>query len=164
MSNHEVAETPKRGVEHKRLGVFVGKWHSEGDSYAVGQTLKDPRGKVEKWVSDETVEWVPGQFFIIQHSDGTVGKRDVKGIDIFNYVPEAGRYATRAYENHGYFREYATQVDGDIWTFTGDTERARVEFTDAGDKQKVFWEWRKPGEAWLPLCDRVSTRVGQPHN
>lgn len=160
MSKDRVDQTPKRGVEHKCLGVFVGKWHTEGDSYAVGQTPKDPRGKVEKWVSDETVEWMPGQFFIIQHSDGTVGKREVKGIDIFNYDVETEEYTTRAYENHGYIREYVTRVDGNIWTFTGDTERARVEFTDGGDKQKVFWEWRKPGEAWLPLCERVASRVG----
>ena len=56
-------------------------------------------------------------------------------------------YVTRSYENHGFVRDYVARVDGDTWTFNGDTERTGIEFAYGGDTRKIAWEWRKPGEA-----------------
>ena len=152
-------KAPMRGQAHDRLGVWVGTWHAEGESYAAGQSKANPRGSVEKWVSDETIEWIPGRFFVVRRTDGMVGANDIKGIDIFSVEPDSKGYVARAYENHGFMRDYVVHVDGNIWTFTGETERARVEFVNGGNTQNVSWEWRKPGQEWLPLCDRAATRV-----
>ena len=151
-----------RGAAHERLSVFIGIWHAEGESYAVGQTTNDPRGSVEKWISDETYAWLPGHFFVIQTWDAMTGANPFKGTAIINHDAGTGNYMTRSYENHGFIRDYITHVDRDTWTFTGDTEPARIAFTDGGKTQKIAWEWRKPGEDWLPLCDRVARRVGSP--
>lgn len=159
MSAVKSTKIPLRGAPHAHLGIFVGKWRAEGESFAVGQTKKTPRGSVQKWVSDETYDWLPGRFFVIQHWDAKTGATAFKGTAIMSYDAALGHYTTRSYENHGFIRDYVTKVDGDIWTFTGATERARVEFTDRGKTQKIAWEWRKPGEAWLPLCDRKAKRV-----
>ena len=148
-----------RGAAHERLSVFIGIWHAEGESYAVGQTTNDPRGSVEKWISDETYAWLPGHFFVIQTWDAMTGANPFKGTAIINHDAGTGNYMTRSYENHGFIRDYITHVDRDTWTFTGDTEPARIAFTDGGKTQKIAWEWRKPGEDWLPLCDRVARRV-----
>ena len=160
MADIVASRAPKRSAEHERLGVFLGSWHAEGDSFAAGQTKENPRGLVEKWVSDETFEWLPGQFFMLQRWDAMTGANAFKGLAIVSFDEKAGTYTTRSYENHGFIRDYITSVDGDVWSFAGDTERARVEFTDGCKTQKIAWEWRKPGEAWLPLCDRVARRVG----
>jgi hypothetical protein len=39
----------------------------------------------------------------------------------------------------------------------GETERARIEFSEDGRQQMITWEWR-PRDQWLPLCDRVAVR------
>jgi hypothetical protein len=44
-----------------------------------------------------------------------------------------------------------------VWTFTGATERARIEFSPDGRTQTIVWEWR-PKDRWMPLCDRVARR------
>ena len=154
-----VALPAQRSAAHEQLSVFIGTWHAEGGSYAAGQKKKDPRGSVETWVSDETYSWLPGKFFVMQTWDAMTGANPFKGTAIISYDAAAGAYMTRSYENHGFIRDYITRVDGDTWTFTGDTERARIEFVDDGKSQKIAWEWRKPGGDWLPLCDRMARRV-----
>ena len=160
MTNKSAATPAKRGAAHEQLNVFIGTWHAEGESYAVGQTKKDPRGSVEQWISDETYEWLPGQFFVMQTWDAKTGTNPFRGSAIISHDAVAGNYMTRSYENHGFIRDYITRVEGDTWTFSGDTERARIEFKDGGKTQAIAWEWRKPGGVRLPLCDRVARRVG----
>jgi hypothetical protein len=48
-------------------------------------------------------------------------------------------------------------VDGEVWTFTRETERARVEFIDDAT-QVIHWDV-KNGDEWLPLCDRTARRI-----
>jgi hypothetical protein len=69
-----------------------------------------------------------------------------------------GRYFVRAFENRGFCRHYDTTVDGRVWTLIGNTEGARIEFSNDGARQTIAWEWR-PKDVWLPLCDRVATKV-----
>ena len=152
---------PELGAPHERLGVFVGKWHAKGDSYAAGQIKDNPRAVIEKWISDETFEWLPGKFFIMQRWDAKTGANEFNGIAIISFDAETGNYVTRSYENHGFIRDYVTRVDGDVWTFTGKSERARVEFSDGGATQSITWEWKPDGKTWLPLCDRTAKRVAK---
>jgi hypothetical protein len=151
---YEVSDSKQlRGREHDRLKVFLGRWHAEGLSYA-------PHGTVEKWVSDEIYEWLPGQFFMLQRWDAIAGATDSKGLGIINFDPATGTYMTRAYVHRGFIRDYVTRVEGNVWTLTGENERARIEFTDSGNTQRINWEWRPDGDVWLPLCDRIATKAG----
>ena len=103
--------------------------------------------------------WLPGQFFVMQQWDAMTGANAFQGTAIIHWDDSNQHFMTRSYENHGFVRDYLTRVDGETWTFVGDTERARVEFTESGNTQKIAWEWRQIGEPWLPLCDRVARRV-----
>ena len=67
-------------------------------------------------------------------------------------------YFARTFENHGFYRNYRVTVDGRVWTWSGDTERARIEFSEDGRTQTIVWEW-KPKSEWLPLCDRTAVRT-----
>ena len=69
-----------------------------------------------------------------------------------------GRHFARTFENHGFYRHYEVVVEGKVWTVTGETERARIQFSEDGKTQTITWEWR-PGGQWLPLCDRVARRL-----
>ena len=151
---------PKRAGPHERLQAFIGKWHADGSSYAVGQTKQNPRSTTEKWLSDETFEWLPGQFFVLQRWDAMTGSNPFQGTAIISWDDTNKNFVTRSYENHGFVRDYLTSVDGETWTLTGDTERASVEFTDGGNTQKIAWEWRQTGDSWLALCERTAKRVG----
>lgn len=153
------SKSPARGPEHEALDVFYGKWRVEGSSYATGQVAKDPKANAEPWVSDEISEWIPGKFFLIQRWTAKVGEAPFQGLGVMAWDADAKSYVTRAFDNLGVFNEYATKVDGNVWTLTGKTARARIEFTDP-DTQVITWEW-KPGRSWLPLCDRTAHRVGR---
>ena len=71
---------------------------------------------------------------------------------------ETGRHFARTFENHGFYRQYDVVVEGKVWTVTGETERARIQFSEDEKTQTITWEWRSAGQ-WLPLCDRVARRL-----
>jgi hypothetical protein len=150
---------PVRGSEHECLGVFVGKWHAEGRSYGRSQDRHNPLTSAELWVSDEVTAWHPGKFFIVQREDAMTGPAPFATHGVIGHDPQAGAYVAHTFENHGFYRRYGVRVDGRIWTFTGDTERARIEFSEDGREQSVAWEWRPVDNEWLPLCDRTNVRV-----
>ncbi|MEJ7684435.1 MAG: hypothetical protein WKG06_42630 [Segetibacter sp.] len=54
----------------KKLDVLIGKWHAEGQSYADAQQKDNPYASAVPWTSDESYEWLPGNFFCC-----TVGMR-----------------------------------------------------------------------------------------
>ena len=49
--------------------------------------------------------------------------------------------------------------DGNTWTFEGETERARYDFSRDGRTCVIKWEFKPDGELWKPLCDRTAKRV-----
>jgi len=151
---------PVRGPEHERLNVFVGKWHAEGESYGQNQDPDNPRAAPQRWTSDEVTEWHPGGFFVIQREDARTGSAPLITHAIIGYDPESRAYFVHAFENHGYHNTYRGQVNGRVWTFSGERERVRIEFSEDGKTQSVSWEWRPRDDKWLPLCDRTNVRIG----
>jgi hypothetical protein len=67
------------GPEHKKLGVFLGRWHTTGE--VAGSA---PGPGVD---SIDTYEWYPGGFFLIHHADAKVGGDDIQSIEIMGYDP-----------------------------------------------------------------------------
>jgi hypothetical protein len=156
---HNYGTPPIQGPQHERLAAFVGTWHAAGLSFATNMDPSHPRGAAETWVSDEVTEWHPGQFFVVQHEVATAGSAPLITHAVIGLDAASDDYMAHAFENHGHYRRYMVRVVGRTWTFTGDTERARVEFSEDGNTQTVRWEWRPEGDAWLPLCDRTNVRA-----
>jgi len=160
MTTSDSEAPPTRGKQHEALDVFLGRWRAEGTTFGTPkQTEADPRGAHEPWVSTHTAMWHTGKFFLIQDERATSAGGPFDTLSILGVDAKSGGYVARAFENHGFYRHYDVTVDGDVWTFTGETERARIEFSDNGRTQTINWEWR-PKDQWLPLCDRVATREG----
>ena len=152
-------QLPKPNENHQQLGAFIGKWHAEGSSYADGQQAADPLASAVPWTSDESYEWLPGEFFVLHRWDAMAGDRVFKGTQILGFDDKEGGYFTRHFDNTGNHPEYHAKVSGDTWTFTGDTTRATVTITDGGSQMRFNWEWQNQGQNWLPLCDRTARRV-----
>ena len=158
MSDHDAERPPTRGAAHDALAVFLGRWRAEGTSYgSPNQRADDPRGTAERWESTHTAAWHTGEFFLVQDERAFTGGRPFDTLSVMGVDPRTGRHFAHCFENHGFERRYDVAVDGRVWTLTGDSERARIEFSADGRTQTIAWEW-KPKERWLPLCDRVARR------
>ena len=83
---------PEPTAAHKRLEVFIGDWHAEGTSYGEGQDAADPRAAGVPWTSDESYEWLPGNFFVLHRWEALAG--EFKGAEIMGYDEAEGGYFT----------------------------------------------------------------------
>jgi hypothetical protein len=138
--------------------VFLGRWRAEGKSYGgPNQPDDDPKSAPQPWVSTHTGRWHTGQFFLIQDERAVVGGQPLDTLSMMGVDLTRGGHFARCFENHGFYRHYEVAVAGRVWTFSGDKERARIEFSADGRTQTISWEWR-PKNRWLPLCDRVARR------
>ena len=95
-------------------------------------------------------EWQDGEFFLVQDERAIIGANPFDTLSVMGVDAKTGRYFARSFENHGFYRHYDVAVDGRVWTLTGETERARTEFSADGRTQTISWEWR-PQDRWLPL-------------
>lgn len=141
------------------LAVFLGDWRAEGTSYGgTDQSGEDPRAHGVPWTSEHTAYWHTGGYFLVQDERARPGGEVFDTLFIKGIDPETGELFARTFENHGHYRNYALTRDGDLWTLSGETERATIEFSEGDRKQSIVWEW-KPEDRWLPLCERTAVRV-----
>jgi hypothetical protein len=159
MPNPNEAKTPpKRGPRHEALQVFLGEWRAQGHIFGgATQDPKNPRGKPMPWHSTHTASWHSGRFFLTQ-DERALTPDPFDTLSITGWDDDAASYYMHTFENHGFHRRYEVAVDGNSWTILGETERARIVFSADGKSQTLAWEWR-PHDLWLPLCDRVATRL-----
>jgi hypothetical protein len=150
---------PTRGPQHEALAVFLGNWRAEGVSYgSPKQTAENPTATAEPWKSTHTARWHTGKFFLVQDERATTGPNPFDTLSVMGVDADTGKYFARCFENHGFYRRYNVSVSGRVWTFDGEYERARYEFSADGNTQIIVWEWR-PRDVWLPLCQRTAVRV-----
>ncbi|MBC7763049.1 MAG: DUF1579 family protein [Candidatus Saccharibacteria bacterium] len=141
---------------HEELAVFLGDWHAQGTSYGGDDQSSDsPHAGATGWNSIHSARWHSGNYFVVQDERAN-GPFDT--LSIMGWDAEAGRYFARTIENHGFARDYTMTVDGRVWTLTGEHERSTHTFSEDGRTQDISWEW-KPGEQWLPLCNRTAHRI-----
>lgn len=152
-----MSETTTNPEPHERLAVFLGDWHAEGTSYGgEDQSPDNPHAGATPWSSNHSARWHSGGYFIVQDERAN-GPFDT--LSLMGWDAEAGRYFARSIENRGFARDYSMTIEGRSWTLTEEHERATYEFSEDGRSQEISWEW-KPGEGWLPLCDRTAHRIG----
>jgi hypothetical protein len=159
MADDSAQPSPVRGLAHEALAVFLGDWRAEGISFGgTDQSGVDPRANGVPWTSTHTARWHTGDFFLIQDERAQIGGAPFDTLTVMGVEPGDKGYFTRTFENHGFYRQYALSVDGLTWLLEGETERARTVFSADGNTQTITWEWLRGGK-WLPLCDRVATRI-----
>jgi hypothetical protein len=142
----------------KELQVFIGKWFAQGQSYAEGQNNRTPYASAVPWTSDESYEWLPGNFFVLHKWNAKAGDRIFIGTEIIGYDKSEGKFFTNFFDNAGFHPIYAAICEGNIWNFTEPNTKAKVTINDK-DTMTFNWEWRNEGSDWMPLCDRVARRA-----
>ena len=154
-----MTEPPKRGAKHEALSVFLGKWTARGTSYGgTDQSGDDPKANGEAWLSTHEGAWHTGMFFLVQDERADIAESRFDTLSVMGVDPETGEYFARSFENHGFYRNYKLTKQAKVWTLSGETERAKIKFSDDNRTQVITWEWKRNGE-WLPLCDRSAVRV-----
>ena len=111
------AGPPQPGPEEKRLGYYVGKWHSEADmkSSAFG-----PGAKV---TGNQSCEWFAGGFHVVCHGDFSAGGMgEEKVLVIFSYNREEKVYVQYRINNWGETGSAKGAVQGDTWTWRGEAK------------------------------------------
>jgi Protein of unknown function (DUF1579) len=158
------AESPtavaKPGPEHKRLDAFVGTWNTEG------QAQVSPYGPAGKMTAVDKFEWMPGGFFMIHHWDARQGGVEIKGMEVLGYDSHSKVYTSRFFDNFGNSGPWKATVQGNAWTWTGDTEvggkplKERCTVTVVSpDAITNKCEYSSDGAKWLPNFDLKSTRA-----
>lgn len=158
-NSHKNSKQIDQQTALKKLDVFIGKWHAEGQSYGDGQQKNNPYASAVPWISYESYEWLPGNFFILHNWDAKLGDSVFIGTEIIGYDEKEGGFFTRFFDNLGFHPDYKATVDGNVWNFTEPASRAKVTIDDDKNRMTFNWEWRKEDNDWLPLCDRVATRI-----
>ncbi|MEP6919036.1 MAG: hypothetical protein ABJC89_25565 [Acidobacteriota bacterium] len=158
-TGNDAEAAPTRGGQHEALAVFLGDWKAEGTSYGgAEQQVDDPKANGVPWISTHRAYWHTGEFFMVQDEKARPGGTVFDTLSIMGVDASSGAYFARTFENHGFYRHYDVTVDGDTWRLDGASERATIVFTDNDRTQSIAWEWCPTGQ-WLPLCDRVATKL-----
>ncbi|HEX2758776.1 MAG TPA: DUF1579 family protein [Thermoanaerobaculia bacterium] len=158
------AESPtavaKPGPEHKRLDAFVGTWNTEG------QAQVSPYGPAGKVTEVDKFEWMPGEFFMTHHWDVRQGGVEIKGMEVLGYDSHSKVYTSRFFDNFGNSGPWKATVQGNAWTWTGDTEvggkplKERCTTTVASpDAWTNKCEYSSDGAKWLPNFEMKGTRA-----
>lgn len=108
-------QMPKPGPEHKRLGYFVGHWTSEGD---MKPSAFGPGGKFS---STDHIEWFPGGFFLVLHTEEKGPMGVGKGLAMMGYKAEEKAYFYHGINSMGMTDSAKGTVQGDTWNWTSET-------------------------------------------
>ena len=148
------------GPEHERLSVFVGKWRTEGRTIATAESPAVPI------LSSDIYEWVPGNFFVVHHWDGTVGDAKAAGIEIIGYDAAAGNYRTHFFDSDGNAGSEVLTARDRWWTWLGrqvmgaEWHRCTSVVSQDGNTMTARHERSSDGKTWTPWMDVTLRRIG----
>jgi hypothetical protein len=156
------APPAKPGAELQRLSAFVGTWNSEG------QAQESPYGPAGKVTAVDTFEWLPGSFFLSHKWDVKQGAAQIEGIEIIGFDGRNKAYTSRFFDSMGNSGTLRARVQGNAWTWTGDSdvagkplkERCTIVVVRA-DVYTNKCEYSADGVKWLLNFEQRSTRAPQ---
>jgi len=152
---------PKPGPEHKRLGYFVGTWHSEGE---VKPNAFMPAGKM---TSDGTCTWFDGGFAVVCNSSGTSPMGPTKELGILGYSTEEKVYTYLSVENGPMAMTTVPRgtVNGGAWMFEDESKmggkmvKSRYVMNETSPTAYAFkWEMVGADGGWHTIVEGTSTK------
>lgn len=138
----------------EKLAVLVGTWQGtgtflEGAGPGAGSSLK----------AHEAYQWLPGGYFLVDNSSLDFGVGALEAHRVIGYDEQAKAYVMHAFDSIGFAREYKGKVDGDVWHFSGETERVTLTLSDNNKRLETFWENSTDGKQWQSLCKTEQTKA-----
>jgi hypothetical protein len=105
----------------KTLGALVGCWASSGHTVA---RPGEPSVEIE---GSDIYEWGPGGHVLVHRVDVRMGGEQVDVLEVIGPADATGGYPMRAYDQAGGVGTMRATVDeAGVWTFAGESERARA--------------------------------------
>ena len=152
---------PKPGPEQKNLGYFAGNWKTTGD------VKPGPMGPGGKVTGADHIEWMPGGFFLVSHTQGsssTMGKWT--GLAIYGYDAEKKVYTFDEFDSVGENIHATGSFDGKVWTWTSDSTmggkpmKGRYVVTVTSPTAYTFkFDMSVDGANWTPVMDGSASKA-----
>ena len=154
------AGPPKPGPEHKRLGLFAGKWSGSGE------VKSGPWGPGGKMTWTETCEWFEGGFSIVCRSEGSDPMGKLKGLSILGYNINEKHYVYLGTNSRGEVETSKGTLQGKTWNWTSEGKmggkNVKSNFTInelSNDAYTFKWETSVDGGPWSVAMEGKSTRT-----
>jgi hypothetical protein len=158
----QAPQAPKPGAEHGRLGLWVGKWTSEGEM------KPSPFGPGGKMTGSDRCEWFEGKFAVVCHNEGKGPMGPMKGLGILSYSTEEKVYTYYGTDSSGMTMATVAKgtVQGDTWTYTDESRmggkliKGRYSMKVLSPTSYTFkWEMQGEGGQWTTVMEGKSTKV-----
>jgi len=153
---------PKPGPEVKKLDYFVGSWTTEG-TIAPG-----PWGQGGKFSATDTMEWMPGNFFLEGHSDFKMPPElggDGKAVSFMGYDTDQNTYTYNEFNSQGRRENSKGSLSGDTWTWTSSQNYGGQEIQQkmtikvvSPTSHTMKFEVSVDGTNWMPFMDAKVTK------
>jgi hypothetical protein len=155
VSSDTTDQSPEVLPAHRKLDAFVGTWRVTGENKAGAGKAANT-----KVTGEETYEWMPGGFFLVNHWDRRFENGQHTGTGYLGYDAQVDQYSVHAFDNLGFMRAYEAVPRGkNRWTYSGKKERADISFSNDGNTMTIHWEVTPDGAEWIPLCDLTGSKV-----
>ena len=133
---------------------FIGTWQVEGANLPSA-----PNAPNTPLIGTQAVNLMEGGHFLEARWEYESGADSVFcGLSIIGQPEDSDRIECHNFDNLGSLRVYSSNMKDNLWTLTGQSERATIEFDESGKTYREFWEIKTDGD-WQPLCRRTGTRV-----
>jgi len=150
------------GPEVKKLDYFIGTWTSEGT------IAQGPWGAGGKVTATDTGEWMPGNFFLVTHSDFKMPPEvggDGKRMGVMGYDTGANTYTSDQFNSQGMRQSSTGTLSGDTWTWTssanygGQQIEQKMTIKTLSPTSYTFkFEVSLDGKNWMTFMDGKATK------
>lgn len=153
-------QMPKPGPEHKNLAFFAGNWKVTGDA------KPGPMGPGGKFSGTEHMEWMPGGFFLVMHSQGSSSMGKETALAVYGYDADKKVYTYDEFSSTGEVIHATGTFDGKVWTWSSDSPmggkpmKAHFIATETSPSSYTFkLEVSQDGNNWAPVMDGTGTKA-----
>ena len=150
---------PKPGAEQKNLAYFAGIWKLAGD------IKPGPMGPGGKFTGTERIEWMPGGFFLVSHSQGSSPMGKETGLAVYGYDTDKKVYTYDEFNSVGENVHATGTFDGKVWTWTSESPmggkpmKGHFIVTQTSATSYAFkFEMSEDGNNWSPVMDGTGTK------
>jgi hypothetical protein len=152
-------QMPKPGPEQKNLAYFAGNWTLTGD------IKPGPMGPGGKFTGTERIEWMPGGFFLVSHSQGSSPMGKETGLAVYGYDADKKVYTYDEFNSAGENVHATGTFDGKVWTWSSESPmggkpmKGHFIVTQNSPTSYAFkFEMSEDGNNWSPVMDGTGTK------
>ena len=155
----------KPGPEHRKMGIFVGSWTYEGETFAT------PLGPKERFKGKLVSRFILDGFALETQWEEKNPLGLAQGLEIHTYDPASQSHRTYMFMNDGSqmigidkFNDTGISFDYQLTDLRGRAMRARAtaSFTSGHRQFTSKWELSvDDGKTWMPFMEYTGKKVGK---